>query len=130
MVEGSSRFEIWGVALQTFLHTLGFGTGIGGISASMSKFTTGIIVPHNLFLEILVEFGIIIFMIFIVFLLKLYYKSFKLRDKKLKSFLYIALMPFPVYCIIDSGYLLNYWVFAFFASIIFFINSYKLPLKM
>ena len=130
LFEGSSRFEIWGVALQTFLHTLGFGTGIGGISASMSKFTTGIIVPHNLFLEILVEFGIIIFMIFIVFLLKLYYKSFKLRDKKLKSFLYIALMPYPVYCIIDSGYLLNYWGFAFFASIIFFINSYKLPLKM
>lgn len=129
LFEGSSRFYIWGVALQTFVHTLGFGTGIGGVSSSMAKFTTGITVPHNLFLEILLEFGFIIFIIFMIFILKIYYKSFKVKDKKLKSVLYIALIPFPIYSIIDSGYLLNYWVFAFFSSLIYFKNSYILPHK-
>lgn len=122
LFEGSSRFSIWIVAFKTFVNTMGFGTGIGGINAGMSKFTTGINIPHNLFLEILTEFGIVIFTIFICFLLWLYKKTHKLQNKQIKTLLYIALLPLPIYCIIDSRYLLNYWVFAFFASVICFVN--------
>lgn len=124
-LEDSSRMSIWAVALRTFETTMGLGTGIGGTISSMSMFTSGITVPHNLFLEVLLEFGVIVFAFFMFFILKLYYYSFKLKDGITKTVLYIALIPLPIYSIIDSRYLLNYWVFAFFASLIVFLNSHR-----
>lgn len=121
-MDNSSRMNIWTVALRTFENTMGLGTGIGGIISSMSMFTSGITVPHNLFIEVLLEFGIIVFAFFMSFVLKLYYYSFKLREGKIKTVLFIALIPFPIISIIDSRYLLNYWVFAFFASLVVFFN--------
>ena len=121
-MDNSSRTNIWTVALRTFENTMGFGTGIGGIISSMSMFTSGITVPHNLFIEVLLEFGIIVFAFFMSFILKLYYSTYRLKERKIKTMLYIALIPFPIISIIDSRYLLNYWVFAFFASLVVFLN--------
>lgn len=125
LFEDSSRFYIWAVAILTIIDTFGFGTGIGGINAGMAKFTNGITVPHNLFLEILTEFGVVFFSIFMYFIIRLYGSINKVKNYDIKTILYVFLIPLPIYCIIDSGYLLNYWVFAAFASLICFINFGK-----
>jgi O-antigen ligase len=123
LVEDASRFAIWEVVIRTFMDTLGLGTGIGGINAGMAKFTSGITVPHNMFLEVLLEFGLFIFFCFTFFILNLYKKCFQETDKSVKTLLLIALVPLPLYAIIDSNYLLCYWVFAAFASLIYFTNK-------
>ena len=123
LLEDSSRAKIWGAVFRTFKSTLGLGTGIGGGSSSMSEFTSGIIVPHNLYLEVLLEFGILIFIPFITYIMRLYYTTLTTKNRELRNILYISLLPLPIYSIIDSRYILNYWVFAYFASITFFIKS-------
>lgn len=122
LFEDSSRIEIWEVALKTFVASWGFGTGIGGLQQGMSHFTNGITIPHNVLLEILAQFGILICFIFILFYSRLLLKMRKTQNLDMKRLLYIALFSFPVIAIINSSYLLNVNLFAYFATIIIYIN--------
>lgn len=120
LTNGNSRFVIWKSVLNAVLYTIGLGTGIGGRDTVMRTFTNGITAPHNLFLEILLEFGVLFLCIFLLFLFDLYKKAKRLTDRDRKILLYMALFAMPVYCIINSGYLLNSYVYAAFASLIVF----------
>ena len=122
LTDGSSRFVIWDSVLNAVLYTIGMGTGIGGRDAVMRTFTNGNTAPHNLFLEILLEFGVLFLCIFLLFLFDLYKKAKRQTDRDRKILLYMALFAMPVYCIINSGYLLNSYVYAAFASLIVFAN--------
>jgi O-antigen ligase len=95
----SMRIQIWKDCFEMFLKNpiLGLGAGTDNIH-TLLRDTYGIINrthAHNLFLEMLVEGGIIggIFVISLLFILiKNLVKLFKLKDKKYKSyaFLYTA----------------------------------------
>lgn len=122
LTDGSSRFVIWNSVLNAVLYTNGMGTGIGGRDSVMSVFTNEITAPHNLFLEILLEFGVLFLCIFLLFLFDLYKKAKRLTNRDRKILLYMALFAMPVYCIINSTYLLNSYVYAAFASLIVFAN--------
>lgn len=122
LTDGSSRYSIWKNVLSAVLYTYGIGTGIGGRDAVMSIFTNEITIPHNMFLEILVEFGVLFLCIFLFYLFDLYKKATRLIDRDRKIVLYMALFAMPVYCIINSGYLLNPYVYAALASLTVFAN--------
>ena len=71
LFEDSSRIYIWNVALKTFVDTLGLGTGLGGLQIWMERFAGGgINIPHNMLLEIFVQWGAIAGLMFVLFLLK------------------------------------------------------------
>ena len=124
LFQGSSRFIIWKVALQTFSDTLFLGTGVGGLRPWMTRFANGgINVPHNMLLEILVQFGLIISLVFIIFLIKLLIRAMNEHDSSIQKMLYISFISFPFASIINSTYLLSPWLYAFFASIIIFQDS-------
>lgn len=122
LFEGGSRYEIWEHAMNVFFSTYGMGTGLGGIIVEMNREWRGIPVTHNIFLEILLEFGIIIFVAFIFYLVRLFKNArrFAGRDEKITVFL--AILALPIYGIIDSGYLSHPHVFAAFASLSVFTN--------
>lgn len=116
-----SRDKIWENAWSLFKSTYGWGVGIGGIKSSLK------IPTHNIFLEILLEFGVLFFIIFIVYLERLFRKAWKMNDKAVKGTIFISLVSFPAYSIIDSGYFNHPFVFAAFSSLSVF--AYQISLK-
>lgn len=117
-----SRFVIWNHALMAFSETLGVGVGIGGISAAMKKIAHGgITITHNMLLEILVQYGIVIAFTVLLFLWRLYKKSMKLERSR-KIVLMMAFIAMPVYTIINSGYLLHTHLYVLMATIYIFVN--------
>ena len=117
------RFEIWGRVWQVFLSTCGLGSGVGGLQDMMRQLSpSGISIPHNLFLEILGELGIIIFLVFILFLFGIFKRAYRIKDETIKALLFLSLLPLPIYSIINSGYIFNTYVFSAFASLVIFSN--------
>ena len=117
------RFEIWGTVWQVFLLTCGLGSGVGGLQDMMRQLSpSGISIPHNLFLEILGELGIIIFLFFILFLFGLLKRAYRIKDETIKALLFLSLLPLPICSIINSGYIFNTYVFSAFASLVIFSN--------
>lgn len=105
MTDGSSRYPVWMTALQVVKNSYGMGAGIGGLSTSMSQLWGGVAIPHNLFLELMGEFGVIFCFIFIAYLCSLFKRAYYCKNRNIKTLLLTALIPMPVYCIINSGYL-------------------------
>lgn len=122
LLNGESRYVIWRNALLTFSDTYGIGTGIGGMHAAMEKYAGGgITITHNLFLEVLLQYGVIVAVAFVVFLWRQLKKSLRL-DVDRKMALLMSLVAMPVYGIISSGYLLNAYLFVLMATIFVFAN--------
>ena len=117
------RFEIWGRVWQVFLSTCGLGSGVGGLQDMMRQLSpSGISIPHNLFLEILGELGVIIFLIFVLFLIGIFKKAYHVKNDATRTLLFLSLIPLPIYSIINSGYIFNTYVFSAFASLVIFSN--------
>lgn len=116
LLEDQGRIVIWMVALRVFSNYLFMGSGVGSIAAAMKAINPNTInITHNMFLEILVQYGIVFFLFFISYLLKLFRQSKKTEDRSIKILLYMALLALPIYSIIDSGYLLNPIVYVAFS---------------
>lgn len=124
MLEGEGRFVIWYRALQALGDTLGLGTGVGGIPAAMEKYSNGVTITHNLFLEIMLEFGVIVVVAFVAFLVRQLKQSLR-ADHDRKMVLLMSLVAMPVYGIISSTYLLTEHFYVLMATIYVFAN-YKL----
>lgn len=122
ILQGESRYVIWGNAWKAFAQTYGLGVGIGGMNAAMRSVTKGITITHNMFFEILLQYGIVFFTIFIYYIISLFRKALNTPKREVKTLLMMALLPMPVYLIINSGYLLESAVFALFASITVFAD--------
>lgn len=64
-----SRFNIWRGGLEAFSNDPLFGSGIGTFSIGVEKFIGVAISPHNLFLSIMVDLGIVGLFIFLAIVL-------------------------------------------------------------
>ena len=118
-----SRFEIWGNALKVLVEYFGFGCGIGGMNTAMEQFAKGgITITHNVFLELLCQYGVVFCLAFVFFLFKQLKTGLKLLDKKRRVLLTVALVSFPMTGIINSGYLLDPHLCIVLASIYVFAN--------
>ena len=123
LVEDNSRINIWHDALRVFYDSYGIGSGVGSLSRSMGEVATQtFIATHNMLLELLVQYGCVIFFIVILFLYKLLKRAFVIRDKSRKFLLLLALFPLPIYLIIDSSYLLSPSLYIFVSSLYVFAN--------
>ena len=115
MFSDEARSAIWLRALGELADTWGFGVGIGGMNASLG------IAAHNMFIEILLQYGIVIAIIVVLFFCNLFYQSRK-KERNIKIVAMMALLPMPVYTIINSGYILNPHLYAFIATIYIYVN--------
>ena len=123
LVSDSSRIEIWSACLKALVNTLGLGSGVGGVSSAISSISRNIInAPHNMIVECFLEYGVVIGIIFMTFILKLFIKGYKLFDRNRRMAVMMAFLSMPLYCIINSLYLKNPETFALFATIFVFVN--------
>lgn len=123
LVHEESRFEIWGNSIKVLFEYCGIGCGIGGMNVAFGQFAKGgITVTHNVFLEILCQYGIVFCLAFVSFLYKQFKKGRRTADIKRRVLVTVALVSFPVIGIINSGYLLNPQLFIVLASIYVFAN--------
>lgn len=111
------RTEIWSVALQCFINSAGMGVGIGGNELSLFAISRMPMMPHNMFIEVLMEFGAIVFMIFIISLIKTFKKGRKSLDKGVKIVSNCFFLSLPIVAVIDSSYCLSPLIFIVFASV-------------
>ena len=120
--ENESRFVIWGNALKAFGDTYGLGTGIGGMYEAMKVYSReGISITHNLFLEVLLQYGFVFAVTFVYFLWRQLKKSLRLENDR-KMAMLMALLALPAYGIINSGYLLDCHLYVLMATIFVFAN--------
>lgn len=117
----SDRTEIWYLAFLCLLNTGLMGTGIAGIETGMSVVSNHYLAVHNLFVEILVEFGIFIFFYIVIILFKMF--LYTLRGKtKYKRIILSTFLVLPFIFIVSSKYLLCPDLYAFISS--FYILVY------
>lgn len=129
LLDGGMRYLIWGYAWEVVQNYGFMGTGIGGIVPAMSSLWNGIVVPHNLLLEALVEFGIIIFIPLVLYMVHLFLEAKNLQDRQVKFTVFISLAAFPFYSIIDSAYLKDPFAFAAFASLTAIVMAVESNIK-
>lgn len=122
MFNDDARSIIWTNALKAFWETGGIGAGIGGMQKAMATVTSGITVTHNMMLEVLLQYGVIFFLIYLLFLIKLALRSFRVKEKPIKIALLTSLIAMPVYTIITSQYLLDPQLFVCLSSLVVFAN--------
>jgi teichuronic acid biosynthesis protein TuaE len=91
------------------ISTLGFGVGAGNIEYWMSHKamynTGGVLNIHNWWLEILVGYGVVIFIMYIVFYFKLFrsfYRKFKYSRSKVDMSMSLGIMCFMIGYVIGS----------------------------
>jgi teichuronic acid biosynthesis protein TuaE len=93
------------------------GIGVGNYAPIMENvYRVMIPAPHNLFLEILVLFGVIVFLGFLWMLVRILNLGLKGSIHNREAAV-IGLVLLPVIGIIDSGYLLNVSMWLFLASL-------------
>lgn len=115
-LDGNSRYIIWEHAIDVFkAHPL-FGAGIGSMIHEMSLQKSYIFPTHNLFLEILIQYGILILFLFISFLITIFHKAIS-APKKIKVIVFSGLLTFPLVAIINSGYLLHPFLWVYLGSL-------------
>ena len=117
-LEEESRFVIWSNVLKVIGEYYCIGCGAGGLEYAMEKYAHGgIIVAHNVFLEVFSEYGIFFVTVFVLTLIKLYKRVKYVSDADKRICLYQALWSFPIVGIINSGYLTQPVLWAFLASL-------------
>lgn len=92
------RFEIYSEGLKLSLNNIFFGVGPGGFETFFLQhpLKSGIVNPHNYFLEILSQYGIIVFLIFL-FILIIFY--IRLSKYKKASETEVLILVFDMYII-------------------------------
>lgn len=126
MFEDNARVELWMASFGAFIDSMGFGTGVGSmipVLQSSRTLTLGIYYCHSLFLELLMEYGIIIFLCFIGFLLKMFLRARCCKDSSRKMILYAFFLSMPTFSVINSEYVAITFVWCFFASIFVFSSN-------
>lgn len=122
--EDSSRWNLIHSAMKLFLGTWGIGTGVGSIETSMRYVSSGVVAPHNLFFEILVQYGLLIFVGFLMFIFGLFKCVYRYPYRTISKFIiYGSVLSLPFVFVINAGYLLmpSFWVYI--SSLLLF--SYK-----
>lgn len=113
LVEDTGRFHLYRNAWELLDESSHFGTGIGSMISSMESISRGgIAATHNLFIEILMQFGWVVFLLFVVFLIRIYFKTTETNLIPVKFIVFSILFSMIPAGLINSGYLLMpaFWV--------------------
>jgi len=111
---GSIRMFNFIAGIGFLIDSYGVGVGAGGYEYYMEKseYYKGIVNPHNFFLEIFAQYGIVIFTLFVVWLSKILirFKKSEILSSNVKRLFYTSVILIPIIGIINSDSLGNtYW---------------------
>lgn len=116
-LEDVGRLGVLTHGIEELIRTYGLGIGIGNfIPTMLNEYHLDIAAPHNLLLEVGVQFGVIILLLFIGMFVRVYKRSKKGTIFNRSSAI-LTILPFIPISIIDSGYILKVPTWIFFATI-------------
>lgn len=126
-----SRIEVYERGLEILESSLGLGCGIGGLQVSLEALggIARISAMHNMFLEFFVQYGIIPFVFFILFVFGII-KQLIVSTTHLKNFIgwLFLLLVIPM-SIINSGYIADPMLWIYLSSI-YVIGRFPLSSKL
>lgn len=110
------RWELWKAGLDIAAQWWYIGSGPGSMTIEYEKKRLLIIYAHNLWIQMLVEYGLLITLLFFKFYLGIVKKTLFSIDKFLKIMGLYFIFCWPILTIIDEGYFKPvHWIF--FASV-------------
>lgn len=123
--EDKERADLISYGLEMLMDYNGFGVGPGNYSVYVDKYyRSRINTPHNFFIELVSQYGLIIFTVFINLLIVIYKGVFR----KYNFILLLSLLSLPMALVVNSVYLGNPFLWIYFASlyvIAFYYNQKK-----
>lgn len=115
--EDIGRAGVIAHGIEELGNSYGLGIGIGNfIPTMLSKYHLDIAAPHNLLLEVGVQFGIIILALFIGMFIRIYKQS-KTGNTFNHSAALLGIIPFIPLSIIDSGYIMKVTTWIYIATL-------------
>lgn len=127
LVEDGPRTQIYKVAYKVSLDNHLLGSGVGSEIMVLSTNGADVANSHNLFLELLVQFGIFVFLGFLYFLFRIFYSARNINIDHHKLVVYCSFFSFIPLVIINSTYLTMPLFWIYLASL--FVYSDKLLSK-
>ncbi|HCM21099.1 MAG TPA: hypothetical protein DIC46_10075 [Porphyromonadaceae bacterium] len=107
-LEDKARGQLIHNGIDLLLESSFMGIGAGNFMPFMlQKYKLSLIAPHNLFLEVIVQYGIIIFGLFIGIIIRIIRSNMGNKNKKYNFIVIASLIIYPLSSIINSGYILN-----------------------
>lgn len=114
--ENDPRWILWKAGLEIATKWFYIGAGPGNMMIEYSKENVYILYAHNLWIQLLVEYGLLITILFICFYCKMLLSTLRSKDLLQKIIGLYFLVCWPILTIIDEAYLKPFnWMF--FASI-------------
>ncbi|QRA42239.1 O-antigen ligase [Chryseobacterium cucumeris] len=126
-LEDNSRKEMINVGIDMFINSKFLGVGAGNFSETASKMTKNpILVPHNLFIELLSQYGIVVFFTFLLLLYKIFNPKKIFKKREIPNYILLgSLLVMPLAFTINSVYLNNPYMWIWLASLYCISSFYK-----
>lgn len=106
------------IGLQHLLKTGGIGIGLGGCLKILDGELVTAVSMHNLFVQTIVEIGLIAFIVYVIYLFKLYFQATRLAWFKVCFF-----MTIPLSSAISSGGIMSNYMFWGIVFYVFFMQK-------
>ena len=121
-IEEEARYSVWTNCFKVLFDSFFLGTGVGGVIESMMRVAgpDAVLAPHNAFLEILVQYGILVFSLFLLFIKDILVSTKQNTDQSIKTIVYSSLLAMPFIFVINSMNLINPYFWAFMVSLFVF----------
>ncbi|MDM1517656.1 O-antigen ligase family protein [Myroides odoratimimus] len=128
-LEDNKRLEMINIGLDMLIDSNLLGVGPGNFERVAGDYTTGaILAPHNVFIEVLAQYGLFVFFLFIILILYCFPLNliFRYKDNR-QIILIMTLFTFLIAHTINSVYLSNPYFWIFLATL--YSLSYQLKNK-
>lgn len=124
-LEDTGRSDLIKYGFDALLNSYFLGIGAGNFMPTMSQvYKLDLTASHNFLLEIIVPYGLMVFVFFLGWLIRIF-KNQQTNPNKISKYIIIcSLLCFPITSIINSGYILNVWVWMFLASLVVISDKY------
>ena len=110
------RWKLWQAGLDIAAQWWYLGAGAGSMVYEYTREHVFILYAHNLWIQLLVEYGLLITGLFICFYIRLVFSTLRSSDVLLKIIGLYMLICWPILTIIDESYMKPFhWIF--FASL-------------
>lgn len=115
--QDESRSNLLAIGLDMLIETNFFGVGAGNFSNYVERnYNSNILVPHNLFIELVSQYGILVLMLFMLLLFSIFIKI-KSTNGLIQFLLITSLINFPIAFVINSVYLNNPYLWIYLACL-------------
>ncbi len=102
---------------QVLEDSYGMGSGIGSLTTELQRVSVEDVPnAHNMWMEVLAQYGIIVFVAFVILLGYIFKQLVGSQNKDLRLFGLVAVAGILPMTVIDSGYLLSPWLWMYMGS--------------